>query len=300
MGQGNGQNGNNVTGARLKVWAALAAGVARLWAERQVAFLLAAFYTVVTLALFWPVLEFQAAAAKTVFRPELALPEDQLPAYIVIAWLLGFLVYVGLAVIWLRLILLGPARAMEGGAQALAQRISMAMWRNICGAGWMVVVMVPVVFLIETMSGAFVGGGAKFTVGQDISPGLLLAAIMVLIPMAFIAASVGVTMVAASLDRALTVRQAFFGLDDNRFAAFACWAVVFVLSLSVLSSAAGLFVFGLLDLDSVPRIEAILHAGLISFSNALAVFVWLSAISEYAIPVLDRQSRLEEEQEEDD
>ncbi len=295
MGEGKGKSGSTT----LKAWAALAAGVARLWAERQVAFLLAGFYTVVTLALFRPVLEFQAAAAKMAFRPELALPEGELPAYVVIIWLLAFLVYVGLAMIWLRLILLGPARAMEGGAQALGQRVGMALWRNLCGAGWMVVVMVPVAFLIETISGTLVGGGAEIIVSQDMSPGLLLVAIMVLIPMAFIAVSVGVAMVAASLDRALTVRQAFVGLGDNRFAAFACWAVVFVLSLSVVSSAAGLIVFGLLDLDTAPRVEAILYASLISFGNALAIFVWLSAISEYAIPVLDSQSRRDSEEDDD-
>lgn len=291
MGQGNGQSGNNASGAAPKAWVALAAGVARLWAERQAAFLLAAFYTVVTLALFRPILEFQAAAAKTMFRPELALPEGELPRYIVIVWLLALLVYVGLAVVWLRLILLGPARALEGGAQAFTQRVGMALWRNICGAGWMLVVMVPVAFLIETIGGALFGGGAGIIVGQKMSPGLVLVAIMVLIPMAFIAASVGVAMVAASFDRALTVREAFLGLGDNRFAAFACWAVVFVLSLSVISSAAGLIVFGLLDLDASPRIEAVLYASLISFGNALAIFVWLSATSEYALPVLDSQSR---------
>lgn len=294
MGEGNGKSGN-ASGTALKAWAALAAGVARLWAERQVAFLLAAFYTVVTLVLFWPVLEYQAAAAKTVFRPELVPPEGELPTYLVIAWLLTFLVYVGLAVIWIRVTLLGPARTMDGGAQAFTQRVGMALWRNICGSGWMVVVMVPVVFLIETISGVFVGGKAEIMVGQDMSPGLVLVAILVLIPMAFIAASVGVAMVAASLDRALTVRQAFVGLGDNRFAAFACWAVVFVLSLSVISSAAGAIVFGLLNLDTAPRAEALLYASLISFGNALAIFVWLSAISQYAIPVLDSQRRRDSE-----
>lgn len=291
MGDRDRKSGNNATGAALKAWAALAAGVARLWAERQVAFPLAAFYTVVTLALFLPVLEFQAAAAKAGFRPEFAPPEGELPAYLVIAWLLAFLVYVGLAVFWLRFILLGPARALDGGRHALVRRLGMALWRNICGAGWMVAVMVPVVFLIETISGVFVGGSAGIIVGQDMSPGLLLVLTLVLIPMAFIAISVGVAMVAASLDRALTVREAFLGLGDNRFAAFACWMVVFVLSLSVISSGAGAIVFGLLDLDAAPRAEAILYTSLISFGNALAIFVWLSAISEYAIPVLDRQSR---------
>lgn len=170
----------------IKATEVLAEAIFSVWREKNLAGLLAALITVVSLIFLWPLMDFYA-----VFFENFSLTNPMNEAemtqlfeesfgpgtltYILILSIPMVFIQYGALVLWTRAVVLGRNRAFEGGFKLLFKRALWALWRYICVIGWMLLLMVGfwvIIFVITFLFGAM--GASSSANGTIIMAALLL------------------------------------------------------------------------------------------------------------------------------
>ncbi|MFQ5535339.1 MAG: hypothetical protein ACE5EM_11025, partial [Sphingomonadales bacterium] len=132
------RNTANLSGdKKITISDALRFGIARVYDERKIVFQLASVFAIFMVFLNWPVLQEQVGNLKGFLDGNEQEAADNHPYYQIFTWLPAMLLNAIIMVIWSRVANIGPARALEGGFEALFQRAVMVLWRNLCGLGWL-------------------------------------------------------------------------------------------------------------------------------------------------------------------
>lgn len=196
-----------MSGQRISAQEVMSETFAILWREKELLGLLLVLATIFTLLFFWPFLEFYAALL-TNFSLTEPMNEDALKQlvgeadletgaiYFTILALPYTVIYYGIFAVWSRASVLGKARAMEGGLQALVKRTLWAFWRYICMIGWMLL-MIGGLMLVGFLGGLIFGGLGGSSGGAGAIFGLLMILLIIPLYVAFFIAIMGLVVLSA-------------------------------------------------------------------------------------------------------
>lgn len=129
-----------------------------LWREKSLLLLLAGFLSILSMIWFYPFLEIYAAFLSSTLAGEI-INQDQFGddfldfmPYFLIGLIPMLFIQYGAIVLWSRAAILGTSQAFEGGIKVLLNRTLWALWRYICGMGWMLLIVLGLSILALIIS----------------------------------------------------------------------------------------------------------------------------------------------------
>lgn len=196
-----------MSGQRISAQEVMSETFAILWREKELLGLLLVLATIFTLLFFWPFLKFYAALL-TNFSLTESMNQDALQQlfgeadletgaiYFAVLALPFTVIYYGIFAVWSRACVLGKARAMEGGLQALVKRTLWAFWRYICTFGWMLL-MVSALVLVAALFGFLSSSLGVSSGGAGAIFGLVVFLVIISLYVAFFIAVMGLMVLSA-------------------------------------------------------------------------------------------------------
>ena len=264
-----------------------------VWREKQLALLLIAFVTIVTLIYLWPLLDWYAPLMiefSYTDQMDPAMEQQIMDDMSYIFWGLIPLIFMITIpiVIWSRASIGSAVVAMEGGIGALFKRTLWAAWRYICLVGWMILLMFAMMIIFMVIAMIFGASGAMMSGGDPSQMGAML---LIIIPlyMAIIGVIIALTLLySVSLhgearDLRLPIYKAFGYMKGNLLRATGALLVAMLVYYVIYFIFAALFIGAIMASSTWLSIIGMFF--MLALGN-IFYFTWISFGALYAAKVV--------------